>query len=254
MDENEFSGRVAWVTGGGGGIGGAVTAALLARGATVYCADIVSPPVPTGADPTRFRPVGLDVTKRAQVHRVLDEIVATAGRLDLLVNVAGVVSFGSAESLAEEEWDRVLDVNLKGTFLCCQAAIDPMRRNGYGRIVNVGSVVAKNGGNARPWLDPSEQERAGNVAYGVSKAGVHALTHFLSKELARAGVTVNAIAPGPIATGMTADFPSALRDLIPVGRMGRLDDVVRGVMFFASVDNGFVNGEVMDVNGGMWCD
>ena len=246
-----YAGQVAIVTGGAGGIGGALTRALLQAGATVVCADRESP---CAAPEAGLHPVALDVTRPAEVKRLFGEVAAAQGRLDLLVNVAGVVSFGAAETLAEQEWDRVLDVNLKGTFFCCQAAIEPMRRRRYGRIVNIGSVVGKNAGNARPWLAPAEQDRASNAAYGASKAGVHAITGFLAKELAPHGITVNAVAPGPIATAMTTGFPDALRALIPVGRMGSLDDVVRAILFLGSRDNGFINGEVLDVNGGMWCD
>ncbi len=246
-----FAGQVALVTGGSGGIGGAVSQALFEAGARVVCADLAEPKRP--ADP-RFRPAVLDVCCGGDVRRLVNGIVASEGRIDLLVNVAGVASRGSAEALAEAEWDRVMDINLKGTFLCCQAVMAPMRTQRYGRIVNIGSVVGKNAGNARPWLAPDEQNVAGNLAYGVSKAGVHALTGFLAKELAAHGVTVNAVAPGPIATAMTTGFPEALRALVPVGRMGELGDIVRAVLFLASRDNGFINGEVLDVNGGMWCD
>ena len=251
MNAQAFAGQVAIVTGGAGGIGGALTQALLEAGATVVCAD----QEPPRRDPAAgLHRVALDVTRPADVQRLFDEVAQSRGRVDLLVNVAGVVSFGAAETLSEEEWDRVLDVNLKGTFFCCQAAIAPMRRQKYGRIVNIGSVVGKNAGNARPWIAPEEQAKASNVAYGASKAGVHAITGFLAKELAPHGITVNAVAPGPIATAMTTAFPEALRGLIPVGRMGRLDDVVRAILFLGSRDNGFVTGEVLDVNGGMWCD
>ena len=251
MKAQAFAGQVAIVTGGAGGIGGALTQALLEAGATVVCADHEPPRRDSAAGLHR---VALDVTRPADVQRLFDEVAQSRGRIDLLVNVAGVVSFGAAETLSEEEWDRVLDVNLKGTFFCCQAAIAPMRRQKYGRIVNIGSVVGKNAGNARPWIAPEEQAKASNVAYGASKAGVHAITGFLAKELAPHGITVNAVAPGPIATAMTTAFPEALRGLIPVGRMGRLDDVVRAILFLGSRDNGFVTGEVLDVNGGMWCD
>ena len=251
MKAQAFAGQVAIVTGGAGGIGGALTQALLEAGATVVCADQEPPRRDPAAGLDR---VALDVTRPADVQRLFDEVAQSRGRIDLLVNVAGVVSFGAAETLSEEEWDRVLDVNLKGTFFCCQAAIAPMRRQKYGRIVNIGSVVGKNAGNARPWIAPEEQAKASNVAYGASKAGVHAITGFLAKELAPHGITVNAVAPGPIATAMTTAFPEALRGLIPVGRMGRLDDVVRAILFLGSRDNGFVTGEVLDVNGGMWCD
>ena len=247
----DFAGQVALVTGAGGGIGGALVKALLERGATVVGAD-VKPPAPIPGKP--FRPVALDVRRREDIRRVVDEVRAIEKRLDVLVNVAGVVSHGPAESLAEEEWDRVIDINLKGTFLCCQAAMGPMKAQGYGRIVNIGSVVGRNGGNARPWIATSEQKVSSNVAYGASKAGVHSVTAYLSKELAPHGITVNAVAPGPIATAMTTAFPESLRQLIPVGRMGQLEDVVRAILFLAAKESSFVTGEVLDVNGGMWCD
>src|SRR5690606_10163670 len=133
-------------------------------------------------------------------------------------------------------------INLKGTFLCCQAVMAHMRSQGFGRIVNLGSVIGKNGGNPRPWLDPREQDRASNVAYGVSKAGVHIMTAFLAKELANSGVTVNAVAPGPVASAMTTNFPQSLKDLIPVGRMGAADEVASAVVFLASPHTAFITG------------
>jgi NAD(P)-dependent dehydrogenase (short-subunit alcohol dehydrogenase family) len=245
-----FAGRIALVTGGAGGIGRAVCEALAAHGASVVAADRADfePASPA------IQAVRLDVTRRADVARCMDETVARHGKLDILVNVAGVVSMGSAESLEEAEWDRVIDINLKGTFLCCQAAIGHMKRAGGGRIVNMGSVIGKNAGNPRPWLDPREQDKASNVAYGASKAGVHIMTAFLAKELASSGITVNAVAPGPVASAMTTNFPPALRDLIPAGRMGKADEVAAAVLFLASPQAAFITGEILDVNGGIWCD
>ena len=248
-----YAGKVAIVTGGSGGIGQAVATALAAHGARVVAADL-SGPDQLDIERHGVQPLRLNVTQRDDVERMMTEIMEVLGRLDILVNVAGVVSMGSAEHLPEVEWDRVMDVNLKGTFLCCQAAIAPMRKQGGGRIINLGSVIGKNGGNPRPWIDPAEQASASNVAYGVSKAGVHIMTSFLAKELAASGSTVNAVAPGPSASAMTTHFPQSLKNLIPAGRMGAADEVAAAVLFLASPQAGFITGEVLDVNGGIWCD
>jgi 3-oxoacyl-[acyl-carrier protein] reductase len=255
-ESSGLAGRVALVTGGAGGIGRAVATALVDRGVTVVAADVGLPADPATCrfDRAACTQVRLDVTRKAEITALVARIASTLDGVDLLVNVAGVVSFGSAETLAEDEWDRVIAINLKGTFLCCQAAIPGMKQKRYGRIVNMGSVVGKNGGNARPWVDPAEQLRASNIVYGISKAGVHAMTSFLAKELAPHGVTVNAVAPGPIATEMTRNFPATLQALIPVGRMGTLHDVVNAILFLVSSDSGYITGEVLDLNGGLWCD
>lgn len=242
-----YAGRVALVTGACGAIGASVAAALRERGATVVGADLAGTPAQRCDE-------HLDVADTHAMRELVARIEARQGPIDLLVNVAGVVSFGDAQTLAEAEWDRVIGTNLKGSFFMCQAVMAGMKRQRFGRIVNIGSVVGKNSGNARPWIDLQEQARAGNLAYGISKAGVHAMTGFLAKELAAHGITVNAVAPGPIATAMTTNFPATLRALLPVGRMGSTDDVTRAVLFLASRDAGFITGEVLDVNGGMWCD
>jgi 3-oxoacyl-[acyl-carrier protein] reductase len=249
--QGSLSGRVALITGAAGGIGHAVALAFAAEGASLALLDRVAP------DASFDSPVltlAADVTQRDQVRQAVADTVASLGRLDILVNVAGIVSFGPAETLEEAEWDRVLDVNLKGSFLCCQAVIPVMRAQGWGRIINLGSVIGKNGGNARPWIDPSEQLRSSNVAYGASKAGVHAMTAFLARELASAGITVNAIAPGPIASAMTTSLPAALKALIPAGRMGTPEDVAQAALFLAGERAGFITAEVLDVNGGLWAD
>lgn len=249
--------RVALVTGAAGAIGGAVARVFAREGAALCLADRAG----TGGIASEVSALGgraietaLDVTRRAEIDAAVAATLGAFGRLDILVNVAGIVSMGPAATLDEAEWDRVLDINLKGSFLACQAVIPAMRAQRYGRIVNLGSIIGKNGGNPRPWIDPAEQARASNVAYGASKAGVHAMTFFLARELAADGITVNAVAPGPIATAMTTSFPAHLAALIPVGRMGRAEEVAEAVLFLASETSGFVTGEILDVNGGMWAD
>lgn len=180
--------------------------------------------------------------------------VAELGRVDTLVTVAGVVSKGSAEALAEAEWDRVMNVNLKGVFLSCQAVIAPMRAQKYGRIINIGSLLAKNGGNPRPWINRDDQNRRGNVAYGSAKAGVHAMTLYLAKELAADGVTVNAVAPGPIGSPVTTNLPPSLTEMIPLGRLDTPDEVADAVAYLAGSQAGWVTGEILDINGGTWID
>lgn len=250
-----FTGRIALVTGGAGAIGSCVCAALRERGATVIAADGGSGDAIDAVDLRSAAPLArMDVRQRSEIQALVSRVEATHGAIDLLVNVAGVVSFGLAQTLEEDEWDRVIDINLKGSFLACQVVIPGMKRLGFGRIVNIGSVVGKNSGNARAWIDASEQQRAGNVAYGISKSGIHTLTGFLAKELAADGITVNAVAPGPIATAMTTSFPAQLQALIPVGRMGTASDVASAILFLADRETSFITGEVLDVNGGMWCD
>jgi 3-oxoacyl-[acyl-carrier protein] reductase len=253
----KLAGQVALITGAAGGIGGAIAKALAGEGADLCLADVRAASQLVAACSAlgrRVIEIATDVTQRPQIDALIAAAHLAFGKIDILVNVAGTVSFGSAASLAENEWDRVLDINLKGTFLCCQAVIPGMRERRYGRIVNIGSILGKNGGNARPWLDRSEQSKAANVAYGVSKAGVHALTLYLARELAADGITVNAVAPGPIASEMTTDFPERLRNLIPVGRMGEADEVAQACVFLASPGSGFITSEILDVNGGMWGD
>lgn len=252
-----LQGRVAIVTGAAGGIGSATARALAHEGAELCLADCS----PVNELATELRRDGrsiveqsLEVRDTHSIRAMVDRTLAAFGRIDILVNVAGVTSTGPATGLNENEWDRVFGINLKGVFFCCQAVISTMRQQKHGRIINIGSILAKNGGNPRPWLDRDEQSHASNVAYGAAKAGVHALTFYLAKELAVDHITVNAVAPGPIASAMTASFPAALQAQIPIGRMGKADEVAAAVAFLARDDSAFITGEVLDVNGGMWND
>jgi NAD(P)-dependent dehydrogenase (short-subunit alcohol dehydrogenase family) len=257
--ENGFVGQVALVTGAAGGIGWATAEAFAEVGANVVATEHQRTKDEAHAalkDAVRCRilRVRMDVANPADIQRVVQDTIQRFGRLDVLVNVAGVVSFGNAEMMTEQEWDRVLNINAKGSFFCCQAVMGQMKKQKYGRIINVGSVVPKNGGNARPWISPDEQLAAASVVYGMSKGAVHAMNGFLAKELAPFGVTVNVVAPGVIATPMTTRFPDAIKATIPLGRMGTLPDVARAILFLAAPASGFITGEILDVNGGMWCD
>lgn len=240
---------VALVTGAGGMIGGAVARRMAEGGAYVALADRDAP-VATGD----CRSYAVHLAEPLQVRKLVETVRADFGRIDCLVTAAGVTSLGSFEDIDIDEWDRVHAINLRGVFLANQAVIALMKAQGFGRIVNVGSVLAKNGGNPRPWLDAGEQAQAGNAAYGASKAGVHALTLYLAKELAASGITVNAVAPGPIASSMTKNFPAALAQQIPVGRLGQPEEVAGMVAWLCARENAFVTGEIIDVNGGLWVD
>lgn len=250
-------GRSAIITGAAGGIGAAVARRFAAEGADLClagrrgCADLSGELTAAGHKAIDVR---TDVTDRAANQHMVRRALEEFGKVDILVTVAGVVSAGNAETLAEEEWDRVMAVNLKGVFLSCQAVIPAMRAARYGRIINIGSLLAKNGGNPRPWLDRKEQERAGNVAYGAAKAGVHAITLYLAKELSADNITVNCVAPGPIASAMTTNLPETFKALLPVGRLGRPEEVADAVTYLAGEQASFTTGEILDVNGGAWID
>lgn len=252
-----LQGRVAIITGAAGGIGAAVARRFAQEGADLClagrrgCAAIAAEVAAMGR---RVIDVQTDVTDKAQNERMVAATLDAFGKVDILVTVAGVVSQGNAETLAEAEWDRVIAINLKGVFLSCQAVIPAMRAAKYGRIINIGSLLAKNGGNPRPWIDRKEQERAGNVAYGAAKAGVHAITLFLAKELSADNITVNCVAPGPIASAMTTNLPETFKSLLPVGRLGRPEEVADACAYMAGEQAAFTTGEILDVNGGAFID
>ncbi len=242
----EFKGRVALVTGSARGIGRATAEALAKRGADVVIADIN--PDDAGATATEIARSGvrtiavrLDVSNSGEVVRAFEDILREFGRLDILVNNAGITKDSLLLRMKEEDWDAVIDINLKGVFLCSREAVKIMAKQRYGRIVNVASVVAFMG-------------NPGQANYSASKAGIVGLTKTIAKEYAGRGITSNAVAPGFITTAMTDALPGNIKEemmkAIPLNRFGTIEDVANAVAFLVSA--GYITGQVLHVNGGMY--
>lgn len=245
----DFSGQVAVITGGARGIGKGSAEAFAEAGARVYVVDLDEAGGEAVARGIRERGenasfLACDVTDFARVRAVFEQILAEAGRLDILVNSAG--GFWkqlSVEETPEEEWDRVVDLNLKSIFLCAKAALPAFKRQGSGRIVNIGSMAGVS------VLQPS------SPPYAAAKAGVHSLTRVLAFELGKHGVTANAIAPGTTATErVIAVRGQEQLDMIGkgtlIGRIAEVSDIVGWVLFLASPEAGYLTGQTLSVNGG----
>jgi len=239
-----LDGRAAVVTGAARGIGYAIAARLLAAGASVVIADRDAAGSEDSADRLGERALAVpcDVTQEDDVRRLVETTVARLGSLDILINNAGVT--GASVPLWEQtdaEWARVLDVNLTAVFRCCRAAVPVMRAQQRGAIVNVASIAGKEG---NPNLAP----------YSATKAAVIALTKALAKEVIHDGVRVNAVAPAVIETEllaqMTPEVVAQLTSRIPMGRMGKPEEVAAVVHFLCSDDAGFVTGQCYDASGG----
>ncbi len=246
--------RVALITGAGGGIGRATALRFAREGASVVLSDVDEACVQETAGLVaeaggQALAVPGSVTARADVQRTVDAAVAKFGRLDILINNAGVnrdalsvrVKDGDVKYMSEEDWNFVLDVNLKGTFLCAQAAAVPMMAQKFGRIVNTSSIGAL--GNM------------GQANYSASKAGVIGLTKTLALEWARFNITVNCVAPGATRTRMTAGIPEKvmgmLLEKIPFRRLAEPEEIASAHAFFASDDAAYVTGQVLFVDGGI---
>lgn len=238
-----FSGRVAVVTGGGSGIGQATVIRLAEEGATVVAVDVDGEGLVTTAKLAGgVEAVEADVTDRAFAPALVADTVARHGRLDVLVNVAGILRTAVTHEASLDEWDRVLAVNLTGTFLCCRAAIPALLESG-GNIVNVSSTAALAG---NPWA----------AAYSASKGGVLALTRTIAVEYAQQGLRCNAVCPGSIDTPMTAGFvfpegvnTKLVHRLMAVDRPRGPETVAAAIAFLASDDAAHVNGEHVRVDG-----
>ncbi len=245
---SRFKGKVAVVTGSAMGIGRVIATTLGRDGANVVVSDVQSEDV---ARPVleEIRQAGSEaifipcnVTSAQEVEELFRKAVDQFGRVDILVNNAGITRDTLAIRMSDEDWDLVLNVNLKGAFLCSRAAAKIMMRQRYGRIVNISSVVGLMG-------------NAGQANYSASKAGLIGLTKSLAKELAPRGITVNAVAPGFIQTQMTEKLPENVKQeylrFIPMNDFGKPEDVANVVAFLASDEARYITGEVVRVDGGM---
>jgi 3-oxoacyl-[acyl-carrier protein] reductase len=240
--------RVAIVTGASRGIGRSIAEALAAKGARIVAVDIdldatqqmVADLKANGIDAVAVQG---NVTDPADVERMFVEAIKAFEQVDILVNNAGITRDSLLLRMKDEEWDAVLTVNLKGAFLCTRSAAKIMSKQRYGRIINIASIVGQMG-------------NAGQANYCASKAGLIGLTKSNARELARRNVTVNAVAPGFIATAMTEALPEKARQelsaQIPMDRLGSPEDIANAVVFLATEASGYITGQVLAVNGGMY--
>ena len=242
-----LSGRTALVTGAAQGLGRVIAQSLAAAGAKVACIDINADSLAETVASIRSaggtaEPIACDVTNSSRVNEVVDEVTGKWGALNILVNNAGITRDNVIVRMKDEQWDAVININLRGTFLFTRAAARPMMKNRQGRIINIASVSGLMG-------------NPGQANYSASKAGVIGLTRTIACELASRNITVNAVAPGFIATDMTAALGEEIllevRKRIPLGRLGEPQDVADAVLFLASDAASFITGHVLTVDGGL---
>jgi 3-oxoacyl-[acyl-carrier protein] reductase len=246
-----LEGRLAVVTGAATGIGWAAAQALCEEGAHSVVADIDAEGGERAAGELRAKGFGassirIDISKVSDIERTVRELLALHTKIDILVNNAGLYSTVPIPKMTEGEWDRVMNVNLKGTFFLSKEVLPSMIARRYGKIVNVASLAAKRGGVTS------------GVNYGASKAGVVSVTKYLATYAAPFGVNVNAVVPGFAETKMfrmnSPEKIDALLKTIPLGRVARPEELGKAIAFLASDDASYITGEIMDVNGGIHMD
>jgi len=243
-----LEGKVALVTGSAQGIGRAIALTLAEGGASIVLTDVRAPKLDEvvkeieaqGGKAIRFC---MDVTDLEAVQKTVDQTLEALGKIDILVNNAGITRDNLVMRMKAEDWQAVLRTNLDGAFHCIRSVLPSMVRQRYGRILNIASVVAQAG-------------NVGQANYISSKAGIIGLTKAVAAEVARRNITVNAVAPGFIATSMTENLPPEVKEkmlsLIPVGRMGTDSEIAAGVRFLVSEEARYITGHVLNINGGMF--
>lgn len=238
----------AFITGAAQGIGKAIALGMAREGANIAVADTNIEKAETVVDELRALGVEslaikLDVSKQDEVISAFETFIKKFERLDVLINNAGITKDALILRMKDEDWDAVINVNLKGTFLCSREAVKLMVKQQYGKIINISSVVAFTG-------------NIGQVNYSASKAGVAGLTKTIAKEYATRGIRVNAVAPGFIQTAMTEAIPEKVKEemkkSIPLGHFGIPEDVANAVIFLASKEADYITGQVFHINGGMY--
>ena len=244
----EVNGKIALVTGGAQGIGKAIALLLAQKGSDVIVSDVNLEKAEETAREIetlsrRSMAVRANVAVFDEVEKMVQTLIERFGRIDILVNNAGIARDKLLLRMTEEDWDAVLDINLKGTFNCTKTVIRHMSKQRSGRIVNIASVVGEMG-------------NAGQANYSASKAGVIGFTKTIAREFASRGITVNAIAPGYIVTPMTDALPEKakeeLKRMIPMERLGQPEDVAQAVLFLVSEASSYITGQVLNVNGGIY--
>lgn len=244
----KLTGKVALVTGAAQGIGKAVALLLARHGADIVVSDInLEKAEETAKEIESIGPkamaIKVNVASLNDVERMVEAVLKKFGRIDILINNAGITRDKLILRMTEEDWDIVLNVNLKGTFNCTKAVVRHMAKQRSGKIVSIASVVGEMG-------------NAGQVNYAASKAGVIGLTKTIAREFAKRGINVNAIAPGYIETPMTEFLSDKVKEelkrLIPMERLGKPEDVAEAVLFLVSEESNYITGQVLNVNGGIY--